>query len=1355
MYVKHPFVFAFFIALLAIAYPNSVAFSQNSDIEFEHLGKESGLANLRITSIIEDHLGYIWIGTRRGLYRYNGYEMKVYKSNPTERNSLSYHQIECLFMDRDNELWIGTSYGGLNRYNREKDNFIKIDVPTSDVHSISQDENGFFWIGARNGLFRYIKEENRYEAYPFRLPDGSRERAILGIHCIDTEILVNVYEVGIFRYNPKENDFSPFLLIEDCKDFNVSNFTTIFKFNEDGFLLGTDQGLLKFEQGGGRNELERLRDRHGTVIDAEIKFIVSESYQHIWIGADGVFIYDLVKNEFLHQVHQTDRRSSLVSDAVSYGYKDIQGNIWIGTAASGINIWHQVQSRFNKHSRINSTLNFFSKDIVTLAHDDENNLWIGTRDKGVHVFDKNQNHLEQLNRQYPELQHLSQDFARTIVPGSDNKIWIGSTNRKLTMIDPINKDSYTILLNKEEEIGGKDDMITAIVPQGDSLLWVGTGYGVYLFDISSRSTIHFDGSIQLSRFNIVDLEKDSRENLWIATNKNGLLKMNPEGDIRRQEFDAIPYSILKKANIITIYEDTEENLWFGTEYLGLIRLNSDQQSTVFDISGNTTNNEIASITEDRDERLWISTTNGLVRFEKATNSVKYYSWRDGIISDEFNYNASSYGKDNLIYLGGSDGLVSFKPETIRDSDFEPTVLIETLFIGNREVKIGQEDSILKKALCLTEKITLKHSQNDIGFEVAALNYITPEKNQYQYRLEGYGTSEWTCVESRRRFDFTNLPFGNYKLQVKGSNNDKIWSGHVATLDIQILPPFWLSWWAYLSYLFLALFTLFIIVRGVRQRIRFKNQIARQAFERQQQEELNNMKIQFFTNISHEFKIPLSLIISPIEEALKTFKGPSEYKNMLQLIKKNATRLHGLVTSLIDFRKAEQDVLKLNKEKANLVGLGKTIVDSYKYLEIYEHKHIEFSSESPACIFEFDRAKMKRVLYNLIDNAIKHTAPEDEITVGIRPDVAQGIVILEVRDTGFGIPEADIEKIFEKFYQSKKPRQTSSGFLGSGIGLYLCRKITELHEGTIKVESSLGDGSSFLITLPAPDLVTTTTEEKIMEYIPVTQGWNYLEPSGGEEPPAILSENTPLVLIVEDHRELANHIQQLLWNFYRTEVAAHGKEGLEFARKNPPDLIISDIMMPEMDGIEMCKLIKEDPKLNHIPFLLLSAKSGMDTRLEGFDTGADEFLEKPFLPQHLQSRVHNLIASREKLRTRFTKEVQQKPKKAGINHFDREFLEKVFNKIEQNVGNSEYNVNELSIELGISRVHLYRKFKELSGMTPKSYMKETRLKAAAKLLTEGHHNISEVGFLVGFNSHSSFTVSFKAYYGVSPKDYKAR
>ncbi|RLD51596.1 MAG: hypothetical protein DRI97_15485, partial [Bacteroidetes bacterium] len=1029
--------------------------------------------------------------------------------------------------------------------------------------------------------------------------------------------------------NRKENDFSPLLLIDDCRDFNVREFTLVYPIEEDVLLLGTDQGLFRFEHGG-RDKLEGVRDIHGTVIDSDIKFIVEESYQHIWVGADGVYRYDLTKNEFTNQVHSSEDPSSLASDALSCAYKDIQGNIWIGTAWSGINIWYQDHSWFKSHSRINSSLKQISRDITAVALDSENNLWLGTREHGVHVFDKNQNYQEYLNQQYPVLQNLSRELISEIVQLPDKKIWIGSSPRKLTMIDPVNKDSYTVSLESEQEPPRLWDMVNTIVPQGDTLLWIGTGTdGVHLFDVTTRRFIHYSGRNQLSRYAILDLEKDSKGNLWVATNMNGLLKMDPEGNIKRQGFDSIPFSSLRKARIISIFEDIEENLWFGTEFLGLIRLSTDEQSAVFDLSGNAIPREICAITEDRYERLWISTSDGLVRFEKATNAVKHYSWRDGMTSDEFNYNASCFGKDNMIYLGGTNGLVSFIPETIRDNDFEPPVYIESLYIGNREVKIAQNDSILPKALHLTEKITLKHSQNDIGFEVAALNYISPEKNQYQYLLEGYGNSEWIPIGSRRRFDFTNLPFGNYTLHVKGSNNDKIWSGHVATLDIQILPPFWLSWWAFITYLFLAAFTFFFIYRGVRQRIRFKNQIARQAFESQQQEELNNMKIQFFTNISHEFKIPLSLIISPIEEALKAFKGPSEHKNRLQLIKMNATRLLMLVTSLIDFRKAEQDVMKLNNEKANLVSLGITIVDSYKYLGIDENKHIEFNCELPACIFDFDSSKIERVLYNLIDNANNHTVPHDEITVSIRPDEEQESIVLEVKDSGCGISEDDLEKIFNKFYQSDNHTKTSHGSHGSGIGLYLCRKIVELHKGTIEVESSQGQGTSFIITLPAPGLITSADESEIHETYAIPVGSEVVDPFE-EQPPAILSENTPLVLIVEDHGALRIHIKKLLWDFYRTELATHGKEGLELARDLNPDLIISDIMMPEMDGIEMCKQIKEDPKLKHIPVILLSAKGDLESKIKGFDTGADDYIEKPFSPQHLRSRVTNLIDSREEM-----------------------------------------------------------------------------------------------------------------------------
>ena len=1350
--MKHylPGLLTFFL----LVFLNSIsAYSQSDDFEFDYIGKENGLSNLRITSIIQDDPGYIWIGTVRGLFRYNGYQMKVYKSNPMDSTTLEYHQINCMIKDRDNELWIGTIYGdrGLSRYDREKDNFQAIDIPARDIYCLAQDENGYIWIGTGNGLFRYTKEENRYETYHFRSADGSTERLIHSIHCFGSEILINIAELGVFKYDSHENDFSPMVLVEDCNSFDVKDILEVFMYNQDIYWLGTDRGLLKYEKNGAE-KIRRIRDINGMEILSRVEFIVEESYQHIWIGADGVYRYNILENELAHLDHQPEKSHSLASNLVSCAYKDRQDNLWIGTAASGINIWNPQNNRFTMHAGINSILDQTSSDITTLAYDQEGNLWIGTRDHGLVVFDRNMNQIKDMHLLYPELENLENEFIRTIEQGPDKKIWIGSTERRLTMIDPVNKENYSLIIEEGEEALGYKDMVTSVVPDGKNRLWVGTGFnGLLLFDTESRKFIDYEGRKQLSKYNITDLEKDSRGTFWIATHKNGIFRMDPGESIKRQVLKNIPLDIQKSANFITIFEGNENNLWFGTEFLGLIKLTPEGQSQVFDISQNLETKEISSITEDSYERLWIATTGGLARFEESTNTVKHYSWRDGMASDEFNYNSSCYGSDNIIFLGGTNGLVSFVPESIRHNEDAPSVLIETLFVGNRKVEVGEEGSILTRALSLTEEITLKYAQNDIGFEIVALNLVASEKNQYQYKLEGFNP-EWIDIGNRRRFDFTNLRFGSYTLYIKGSNNDQVWSEESVSLDIRIRPPFWLSWWALTFYTLSVIAIVYITYRGIRQRIRLKNQVTRQTIEQQHLEELNNMKIQFFTNISHEFKIPLSLIISPIEEALQDYKGPAELRKKLQMIRSSASRLLRLVTLLIDFRKAEQDVLNLNKGKADLLSLCYTTVESFRSLVSRDNKLMEIRSDLQACIFEFDQGKIERVLYNLIDNALRHTRAKDEIIVSVYIVEDSENVVLEIKDSGSGIAEDEQDKIFDKFYQAETVRDETSVNMGSGIGLYLCRKIIELHEGDIKVKSKTGEGTAIIMTLPARELITSadgliTTDSKY-----INQSSDFIRPTEALVPPK-LSENAPLVLIIEDHKELADHIQKLLWNYYRTEKAYNGKEGLELARKIIPDLIISDIMMPEMDGILLCEKIKGDSVLDNIPIILLSAKSDMESKLHGFELGADDFIEKPFLPQHLQSRVHNLIRSREKLKARFNDEKKEKPKMAGVNHADREFLEKAFYKIEQNIGNNDYHVNELSMEMGLSRVHFYRKFKELTSMTPKDYFKETRLNEAAKLLEEDQHSISEIAYMIGFNTPSSFTVAFKGFYGVSPKEYK--
>ncbi|MCP4313038.1 MAG: response regulator [Bacteroidetes bacterium] len=1344
------------LALFLLVFLNSIsAYSQSDDLEFEYLGKESGLSNLRITSILQDDPGYIWIGTVRGLFRYNGYQMKVYKSNPMDSTTLEYHQINCMIRDRDNELWIGSMYGdrGLSRYNREKDNFQAIDIPARDIYCLDQDENGYIWIGTGNGLFRYIKEENRYETYHFRSADGTTERMIYSIHCFGSEILINIAELGVFKYDSRENDFSPMVLVEDCNSFDVKNILEVFRYNQDIYWLGTDQGLLKYEKNS-TEKIQRIRDINGMEIHSRIECIVEESYQHIWIGADGVYRYNILENELTHMDHQPGKSRSLASNLISCAYKDRQDNLWIGTAGSGINIWNQQNNRFIRHAGINSILDRISGDLTTLAYDDEENLWIGTRDKGIVVFDRNLNQIKDIHQQYPALENLKNEFVRTIEQGPDKKIWIGSTERNFTMIDPVNKENYNLIIEEGEEALGEKDMVTSVQPDGENRLWVGTGYnGLLLFDTESRKFIDYEGQKQMESYNITDLEKDSRGTIWIATHKNGVFKMEPGESIKRQVFDGIPLDIQKRANFITIYEGNENNLWFGTEFLGLIKLTPEGQSQVFDISQNLETNEISSISEDSYERLWIATTGGLARFEKSTNTIKHYNWRDGMASDEFNYNSSCYGSDNIIFLGGTNGLVSFVPETIRDNEYAPSVLIEALFVGNREVEVGEEGSILTRALSLTEKITLKYSQNDIGFEIVALNLVAPAKNHYQYKLEGFNP-EWIDIGNRRRFDFTNLRFGSYTLHIKGSNNDQLWSKESSSLNIRILPPFWLTWWALIIYLLLTISLIYVTYREIRHRIRLKNQVTRQNIEQQHQEDMTNMKIQFFTNISHEFKIPLSLIISPIEEALQDYKGPTELRKKLQLIRSSAARLLRLVTLLIDFRKAEQDVLSLKKGKADLLSLCSTTVESFRSLASRDNKLMEVRCDLQACIFEFDMGKIERVLYNLIDNALRHTTTRDEIIVSVSVAKDTDKVILEVKDTGTGIPEEEQDKIFDKFYQAETVANETSVSMGSGIGLYICRKIIELHDGEIKVKSEAGQGTAIIITLPARELSTSSDGLISTDSKYITQSSDFFMPTEALVPPN-LSDNAPLVLIIEDHKELADHIQKLLWNYYRTEKAYDGKEGLELARKIIPDLIISDIMMPEMDGILLCKKIKGDSALDNIPIILLSAKSDMESKLHGFELGADDFIEKPFLPQHLQSRVHNLIRSREKLKARFSDEKKLKPKMAGVNHVDREFLEKAFYKIEQNIGNSEYHVNELSMEMGLSRVHFYRRFKELTSMTPKDYFKETRLKEAVRLLEEDQNSISEIAYMIGFNTPSSFTVAFKGFYGVSPKEYKGK
>ncbi len=1327
--------------------------AQPDIIEFEHLTLEDGLSNLRVDAIEQDFMGYMWFGTKRGLCRYNGYDFEVFKSNIFDTASLQYHQIQSLYEDLDHDLWIGTWSGGLHKYNREQNKIERISFASGNINDLSQDAEGYLWVGTNKVLHKYNKKNDKTATYHFWSTEGSPEREVIKIIQSGDKTFVNVSGLGILKYDKERDDFIPVLLLDECMVHNISEIKEVFVYNDRTFWLGTDQGLFEFSPSQGVR-LQRMLDGNQKGIYQSISFIINESYKNIWIGADGLYKFDIIENIITQYRHDINNAYSLSNDFVTCGFTDNQKNIWIGTYSSGVNIIKNTSVNFHKNSLINSQLDLFSRNITAITQDKEKNLWIGTWDKGVLIFDEQHQKMDEIYNTFPALRSLEVENIRVLVRGPDESIWIGSSSGLLTQIDLIDRRARVHLLPLPVEELVASLHVTCLLFESDSLLWLGTsGRGLFLFDLHQKRFIPFGAQKQLNKLNILDLERDRNGDLWIAAYQGGVFKMDNSRNISSNVFDEISDSQLREGNFISIYKDSRENLWFGTEFHDLIKLSPNDEISFFPISEEYRNNEITSIQEDHFGKLWLSTTEGLLRFDESTGISRYYTWRDGLVDNEFNYNASFQSEENTIYLGGTNGLVYFTPGSFRDNLIVPPVYIESFFIGNKEVSVNQPDSPLSKPINLTEKITLKYSQNVISFEFVALNYISSSRNQYAYMLEGFDETRWNVLGTRRRMDFTNLDYGNYTLRVKGSNNDGIWNENGASLAIRILPPVWLTWWAFVFYGILLCLTAYLVYKSARQQFRLRQQISRQNYEKEQQAALSNMKLQFFTNISHEFKIPLTLIISPLEEIIRNFKGSADTRQKLQLIHRNSTSLFRLIQLLIDFRKAGQNLLKLELGRHDLLNLARETIQAFQSVVIGENKHMELRTGFSFFEFEFDRDKMERVLYNLIGNAISFTEELCEIIVTISPGKEDQTVCIEVSDTGIGIEEKDLPFIFEEFYQTDHTSRKFVSSTGSGIGLYLCKKIVELHHGTIEVDSKLGKGSRFTVTIPAPDLRIGKEDVHIFNGMNIAYGKEILESLEMNDPP-VLPEDAPLVLLVEDHIELRQHIRRMLWNFYRVEEAENGISGLEKAKQFLPDLILSDIMMPVMDGVSMCSMVKKDPKTEHIPVILLSAKSDLESKIEGYEKGADDYLEKPFFPQQLMVRIRNLIESREKLRMHFGDGVNKKPKITGVNPLDREFLEKVFYKIELNLGNSDYNVTELSSELGMSRVHLYRRFKDLTGNTPKDYMIETRLKAAAVLLEENRYTVSEVAYQVGFNTPSNFTASFKSFYGISPKEYKS-
>lgn len=1320
--------------------------------QFKHLEVSDGLSNNSVNTICKDRDGFMWFGTTTGLNRYDGYTFKIYQHAENDPGSLPDNYITDIVEMPDGRFWVNTGRGYV-LFDKEQDCFITDvtgfmkNLESGGVpEQVFVDREGNTCLSvAGEGCYRYKEGGKRlfFSYVEHSLPEhGVTQIAecsdgLLLIYntgllvCLDRATLAIKWQSDeIKKYIPagKTIEFSLFVDRDNC----------IWAYSLMG-IWAYDCGTKSW-----RTDLTAIWSSRPDVI---IHAVAQDIEGRIWVGKDydGIDVLEKETGKVTSLVAHDDNGRSLPHNTIYDLYADRDGIMWVGTYKKGVSYYSESIFKFNMYEW---------GDITCIEQADENRLWLGTNDHGILLWNRSTGKAEPFWR---DAEGQLPNPVVSMLKLKDGKLWVGTFNGGLYCMNGSQIRSY------KEGVGNAlaSNNVWALVEDDKGRIWIASlGGGLQCLEpVSGTFETYTSSNSALLENNVTSLCWVDNNTLFFGTANQGVGMM----DMRTREIKKIQGQSgnVKLSNdaVNHVYKDSRGLVWIATRE-GL-NVYDTRRHVFLDLSpvAEAKGNFIAAITEDQERNMWVSTSRKVIRVTVASDGKgsylfdsRAYNSEDGLQNCDFNQRSIKTLHNGIIAIGGLYGVNVFAPDHIRYNKMLPNVMFTGLSLFDEAVKVGQSYGgrvLIEKELNDVENVEFDYKQNIFSVSFASDNYNLPEKTQYMYKLEGFNNDWLTLPLGVHNVTFTNLAPGKYVLRVKAINSDGYVGIKEATLGIVVNPPFWMSWWAYLLYAVGLVIVLFLARYRMLKREREKFHLQQIENEVAKNEEINNMKFRFFTNVSHELRTPLTLIISPLEGMLKETTDELQ-STRLQLMYRNAQRLLHLVNQLLDFRKGEMSTHQLSLSEGDIISYVHSVCNSF--LLMADKKHIQFSFFSGIDTFSmaFDADKVGKIVMNLLSNAFKFTPEGGRVTVMIEhvagtPDILE----IKIADTGIGISDVDKEHIFERFYQAghKGVEETT----GNGIGLSLVRDFVTLHEGEVKVFDNIGMGSVFVIQFPVKHVETQVQ-------LPEETGM----PAGDEEDKEMKEEareemerkNFPLLLIVDDNEDFRIFMRYSLELQYRVKLAVNGKEAWEMMQEELPDLVISDVMMPQMDGNELCRLIKQDKRTAHIPVILLTARQNTEAKLEGLQTGADDYVTKPFNMTILVLRIRKLIEL-----SRYHRVTQgmidPAPSEIVITSLDEKLIEKAIKYVEDNMSRTELSVEELSRELGMSRVHLYKKLLQITGKTPIEFIRVIRLKRAAQLLRESQLHVSEVAFEVGFNNPKYFSRYFKDEFGVLPSVYQEK
>jgi ligand-binding sensor domain-containing protein/signal transduction histidine kinase/DNA-binding response OmpR family regulator len=1338
-----------------------------TNFEFKKLSKKDGLSQASVFAITQDKSGFMWFGTREGLNKYDGYQFKIYQTN-SDSNSLVANDIRDLYYDETHHgLWIGTT-GGLSKYQSATDNFVNFSHSPKDSNSISnnvirdvtRDSKGRLWVGTSIGINLLDEKTGKFTRY-YCDKNTTQSNKSNDVSAILEDKVGNVWVgtgSGLYILNIDNNESIEFKPIDPSPDagFRDYHIKNIIEDSEGNFWIGTFENGIKYwnKKTGSVTSYQNEESDPSSISHNNIRSLCLDKDENLWIGTfDGLNLLENGSKVFKRFTKSNNGNSGLSDKSIRALYIDQRQSLWVGTYYGGINHLDEIFNRFKNenHSRIGNRLK--GNVVSAFAEDKNNNLWIGTEGEGLNYYDKVSKQILNFKHNASDINSISGNNVKELLLDKD-KLWIGTFQAGLNMYDTKSKEFkvYKTDLGKSNTLSSNN--VYGLLKE-DNLLWVLTyGGGLDILDIERDSFHNYSNIIEDKRSLSSDLTrvilKTDEGQLWIGTD-NGLNKVTKNAKQYPSSFERY----LSTESIYSLTEDNNGQLWIGTVSNGFYKM--DPQSNVLNqyttqegLPGNT----VFGIIQISNEELWISTNNGLSKFNPQEQTFKNYDYSNGLENTEYNFNAYFKDSEGDILFGGLNGLTYFDPEEIKSNEYIPPIVFTDFRKNNRVINAGDQSGILENNINETQAVTLNYNDANFSISFAALDYFSPESNRYAYMLDGIDNG-WKYSVGETDATYTIQNSGEYTFRLKGGNSDGLWNQEERSLKIKVLPPIWKTGWAYLLY---ALVLAALII-GTYRFIKLRHNLQLEKIINQQQAELNETKLRFFTNITHEFRTPLTLIIAPLRDLLSKENLSNPVTNQLQTVERNANRMLNLVNQILTFRKLATDHSELNITKGNIVIFTKEIFLLFQDSADRNNINYVFESEKEAIDIWFDEDKLEKVLFNLLSNAFKFTPNEENIRIQITENHSS--IEISISDSGIGIAREHRNQIFKRFYE--KSNSEGSAIKGSGIGLAISKELVELHRGTILLadegNSHFQNGTTFVIQLrkgkehfSTKDIINQSSINQPLRDYPILTENEPIEESmitPNLEP----SANAYTLLIVEDNTEVRQYITSLFASEYLLHTAVDGLEGLEKVKSEHPDLVISDVMMPQKDGISLCKEIKSNFEISHIPVILLTARAASLFKIEGLETGADDYVTKPFDPDELRLRVRNIINSRQEIRDKFKRILTLDPKEIQVTSAEEIFLEKALQIIETQISNPNYKVDQFAHDLAVSRPLLFTKLKALTGLTPNNFIKSIRLKRAEQLLKSQKTSISETAYQVGFKDVKYFSKVFKERYSMTPSEFK--